>query len=210
MALPAKTIHHQQERWLFVLSRWWYRIITVLVLFGLLLAGWGLFWPLLQRESIGDSLSYRENTQRVAELQQQKAEVERLLAAIQAISNEDRALLQAILPSAQEVPTLLAQIESIARQSGLVLTSFTVAETKIPHSRERGGVAVASSPLAVQKLTLNLTFRAGEYAQFKQLVEALERNIRLVDITSMTFSPDAKGYTINAVTYYVGSSSPAL
>jgi Tfp pilus assembly protein PilO len=109
---------------------------------------------------------------------------------IKKISNQSANLqneiarLSIALPTTYDTQSLIVQIDNIARNSNVKLTSVAPqAEAEILETLEP-----KTSPNAYQELNvaLNLT---GTYPQFKLFLNELEKNLRIIDIDSVSISP---------------------
>jgi len=93
-----------------------------------------------------------------------------------------------IFPSEEDIPQLIAQLESLAFGSGLILESIDI-ETieqgiigKTEQIRAQQGTEKREYSTVEIKLGL-----IGDYSAFKNLLGLIESNIRLIDINSIEF-----------------------
>ncbi|MBI2637950.1 MAG: type 4a pilus biogenesis protein PilO [Candidatus Sungbacteria bacterium] len=123
-------------------------------------------------------------------LLEKKAELE---DTYNSISEEDRARLEQLAPSTADIGGFLVKLDAIAARNGVTSLSLNFAEetnSDIP-------------PFSVMDLTLNLQ---GTYESFQNYLEDLEKFIRIVDVTDITFSPptaegDSVLFSVRAKTY---------
>ena len=101
-----------------------------------------------------------------------------------------------VLPPSADIPNLIVQFEALASENGLILgnLSFSQVETAKKTGKVTwGGEAEETTAVEVEALgtyqnlevSLSLT---GSYQSFKSFLKALEHNIRLMDIKSISFS----------------------
>lgn len=74
------------------------------------------------------------------------------------------------LPAGKEIPNLIVQFEALASENGLILESLDFTEQE---SRKTLSVSLSIS---------------GTYQSFESFLEALEFNVRLMDVQSIDFS----------------------
>lgn len=86
------------------------------------------------------------------------------------------------LPSAEDIPGLIVQFEALVSENGLILEELDFFEKKIKRGEE-----VERRSYKILEVTLSAT---GKYQSFKSFLEALELNIRLMDIKIIQFSSE--------------------
>jgi Tfp pilus assembly protein PilO len=114
--------------------------------------------------------------------------------------------LSGALPSKEEVPTVVNQIQSLSKVSNLALQSVTFKYAALKPAPRAGFTLV--KPLGTLSVTMQA---AGSYEGMKAFLRALETNIRVMDIVSLKIDPVRRGdatvpnlflYTIEVSTYY--------
>jgi len=191
---------------LFYLTKYFYWLLVLLILIILLLFYIFIFQPQLSKGLTLRSFALRDNIQYLEVLEKQKSEVEKLLTDYQNLQRTSSTLMEDILPLEQEIPNLILQLDALTRQSGLILSSFSLSE---PVSR---GTEVQSEDSMVEgekeatgslaRLNISLILKGGDYQALKRLVTAIESNLRLFDIISLTFNPASDSFNLSLRTYY--------
>lgn len=100
-----------------------------------------------------------------------------------------------VLPSGEDVPTLYALFEKIAQDVGVGLQVIDISQ------REAGGTAPTGP---IRTVSTDLRFVNVDYATLKILLSALESNIRLTAITSLSYDPLNQIVSMTVLTYYFG------
>ncbi len=167
-------------------------ITAGLVIIGVAAAYWWAFRPMLSQQAIVDSFSYRRNVEQLSILTKQRADARAVLSQYEQFAADDRQFLAAVLPSQRQVPNIIAQVDAVVRASDLVLRSLSITEDG--SNTESSGT--------IQTLALTLTIEAADHQQLEALLERLETNVRLIDVTSFRFNTESAGVTINARTYF--------
>lgn len=114
-----------------------------------------------------------------------------------------------ILPSGQDIPNLIVQLEALAFEGGLVLENIRFS---LPEEKKAGRAQEVRTKKEValedyNSLTVDLSL-IGDYSAFKNFLKAVEDNIRLMDITSISLSPEAReesqlfNFNLQVKTYY--------
>jgi Tfp pilus assembly protein PilO len=126
------------------------------------------------------------------------AQVKDLLSRYQGIANFDQTISLS-LPKREAYPTLVNQLDAIAKGSGIFLDSINL--TTLPAVVPQGGKIGPS--LSTLQLNLRLI---GPYAGFKDFIKKLETNVRLMDIVRFSITPTLVGgnytYVLVVNTYY--------
>ncbi len=102
-----------------------------------------------------------------------------------------------VLPPSADIPNLIVQFEALVSENGLILGNlrFSQVETakktgKVTwggEAEEETAVAEVGALRTHQNLEVSLSL-TGSYQSFKSFLKALEYNIRLMDIKSISFS----------------------
>lgn len=113
------------------------------------------------------------------------------------ISPADLKKFNGVLPDQYVKESLFGELEEIVTQNGFILSSVTIDKEEAV-AAEEGSVKSAK----VGTLNLHLSISSIDYAGFKNLLRLLETNLRLFDITSLSFSPGANTANLTLTTYY--------
>lgn len=110
------------------------------------------------------------------------------------------------LPLEKDIPSLLVQLEDIAKESNMKFTSINI-------NKEEGSQASTEEKKDENKkfATLSLEVQVeGSNSALKGYLDKIEKNIRILDIVSISTSSQEKleekggiPYTLNMRTYYV-------
>ena len=111
-------------------------------------------------------------------------------------SNVER--LEQAVPPQEYRPELISMMENLANQNGLNLMNIDI--NAIQEAAPKKGEAVAQKPIKKLKVVLELN---GTYSSFKSWLEAVEKNLRLMDISKISFavkeSKSSSGQVLSAV-----------
>ncbi len=169
-----------------------------------------------------DSLS--ANRQIMAD---EKSELEKIQSFNQKIEemnsqykSEELNKLLSVLPKEEELPSLLIQLEALATSNGLIMESVDfneiaqIAEVAPPQTEDiipkAGNTAAQQTSQTAQAapykiLAVNLKLSGG-YGAFKNYLQAVEKNLRLMDVVSLNLSNSFAGqnfsFGVNLHVYY--------
>lgn len=129
--------------------------------------------------------------------------------------------VNATVPVAPEVPSILVTLETLAKQNGVFLTSFSPQQldAKTQAAAGKSGSAGAGStsqsvnPAGVESIEITANF-SGPYPSLLSFLYNLERSLRIVDVKTITVTSTTGGLegTITFRAYYVpaeGGPQPA-
>lgn len=114
-------------------------------------------------------------------------------------SEEDIDKLAIAIPPTPQIPELLIQVEELVKKNGLILGNidFSVEGAK--------GEGLSQDEVGI--IAINVSVE-GTYAGLKNILNDIEKNIRLMDVVSVSFSKIDKetgfsSYSISLKTYYL-------
>lgn len=113
------------------------------------------------------------------------------------LSKSDISKIDNILPSKEDVPGLLVQIEEIAETNNFNLLSLDISPVQ--------NLAKSKQKSLINQLLITATIEGGEYSDLKLFLNQLESNLRLFDVKSLNFTSGSNLYTLNISTYYLAS-----
>jgi Tfp pilus assembly protein PilO len=108
---------------------------------------------------------------------------------------------QQVLPSGLSTPDLLANLEAMAIYSGITFDSVSFDSS----GQTLGGTVAADQDTTVPPGVKTLPFTvsvAGNYTSLKKYLDAVEKNLRLIDVDSIVVG-EGGIYTISMQAYYV-------
>ncbi len=142
-------------------------------------------------------------------------QLNKLKAEYEKISPEDIKKIEIMLPSEKFYEELFVQLESIVLKNGLLLTSIEISPEELPSGKEgadavktrnnqpeKNKAASAGLPEEITKVKIAMNVAGVDYLSLKNLLNALEKNLQLTDITNLSFSPDQKSAALEMYAYY--------
>jgi len=190
-----------------------YRLASWIVFAAvLLLVGYFILWPRYQStRELSESFvpAQREKLQTLDQYEVKIGELEDLAGQIERNYSQSLRDLEYILPAKAQLPELIAQLDQLTRQSGLIIINLDILEStdqskSAKEASEKDKMVTGNKNL--QAIDINLTVRGGDYPVFKRFLDKLEKHIRLLDLTSIGFASargDQGSYSLNLKTYYL-------
>jgi len=119
-------------------------------------------------------------------------------------------MLSLTLPKSEEIYNVITQLNKISQNSGLLLQNISIQpSSQTSSTTSTNKIESLMSKPQIVTITLNLV---GTYESFKTWLEAIETNIRLMDITNINFSgminqekstnPNIFNYSVTLNFYY--------
>jgi Tfp pilus assembly protein PilO len=102
-----------------------------------------------------------------------------VVGQFQAIRETDRELVASALPMGVDLPNLLVRLETLISSSGLVSEAI-----EVKRGEEQPGEGVLASSV------VNITV-LGNYESLKVFLKALEQNLRIFDVETISFAAPA-------------------
>jgi len=209
-----KKNNKKRDRLNLALNKYYWLIAALLFLVILALGTWFLVWPEISKsQQIAKELlpSKVEELDLLTQYTAKIKDLETLVANIDNQYGRSLSLLQQVLPTQANVPELIAQVDALTRKSGFEINSIDITESLSSGTVKKGAPkAVANNPLHLVNINLNVA--GGSYPSFKILLDNIEKNIRLLDLSSISFSgsvAEAVNYNLNLRAYYFTDSITA-
>jgi len=129
-------------------------------------------WPLWSNIQAAIALK-NENANNLIERQQLTANLERLINQYNGRAN-DLASFNEAIPVGENIPELLVNLEAIASESGLILSSVDFKPADSDTSN-------------IETLIMEIKLK-GSYPAFKNYLRAMETSLRIFDVTAVSFT----------------------
>jgi len=133
---------------------------------------------------------------KLSETQELSKKLETLRKKYNNMINESEKIAQAI-PSGQDIPGLLVQLEGLASQNGLVMdnVNFSVADDAKNKPKNQTAGSGTKTVAGVKTLSINMGLSGGQTA-FKEFLKAVENNLRIMDVSSFSLAGQSSISTI--------------
>ncbi len=183
-----------------IFFNFYFKIILVLIVSLFLFAGY-LFIVLPKYKQISFDIEAGGRKENLEYLNRQKYynQLKKLQAEYLKINVSDINKVNIMLPDKKDIESLLPEIEGIILKNGLLLTSIQV---------ENMGGAPTDKGISqeIKKIKININVVGTDYVGFKNLLKAIENNLRLMDINNLSFDPTGNTTSLDITTYYLNSS----
>jgi len=178
----------------------YFNIIMVVILLLFLAVAYVMFIKPKYDATMSAIQSNIEQQQKLYTDQQKKlANLEIISDLYKKIPSGDLKKFNGVLPDSYIKERLFGELEEIISKNGFILNSVNISreEKKLPTTE---GMTPRSASIGT--IDLQLSISAIDYAGFKNLLRLLENNLRLFDVTSVSFSPGGNTASLTLSTYY--------
>lgn len=186
----------------------YFNLLTALIVVIILSAGFVMvLWPKYQQVDAQVKLANEQ-------LEKEYIKLSGYLKKLQTINNDYGNInqdsinkIRKFLPAKPETESLIEKMEFVAKNNGVILNSLDI-ESGQGRPDEKTGEIMPPPPSAdlpagvgVVKITMNMT--GASYGVLKNLITVLEKSLRLMDITNLTFNPGDESVVLIINTYYL-------
>jgi len=228
-----------QEKYRFILiflNRYYFWLAGVVFILVITLGYFKYLAPTYQEMNNLEEQQLPNRQQRLSDLEKYQKELTDLAQGINQLETEkkqDIEKLNKILPTSEELPDLFAQMENIIETNGFDLLNINFGEPKAvvatpsisptatsnddlsaPTTREATAESVAlagaNEPL-FQTIDIDINIEGGGYLAIKNLLDKIEKHLRIFDVTSINFNSfltttaeeQVASYALNLKAYYL-------
>lgn len=141
-----------------------------------------------------EKAAFESTIARVAELREIR---DGLIQTYNSIPIQDIRRIKKMLPEKTNVGALSAELSNLTNESGLLLKNIGIS-----FSADQDG-SVSPDSEFYEGITLSLSI-SGPYNRFRNFLQKLEKSLRLIDITNISFSAgekDSYDYSLTAKSY---------
>jgi hypothetical protein len=157
-----------------------------------------LFRPTLGRMVPGGDLDLTGLRDRKLAAEQYRGRLDVAASAFAQVNAERKAVVTNAVPTKIDIPGLYVTLDEIAKRHGMLLTTVDV----VPDDK-----AVSQAGRRPIRITAN--FDGATYQQFKVFLTDLERSERLLDLSSVLFTPGSGSYDLAMRGYWIDPARPA-
>lgn len=154
-----------------------YLIFPTILFFAALAIGFWILWPLYGDVQAALELQ-KQNQDNLTQRQKLTENLERLISQYNERSSDIVSLNKAI-PSGQNIPELLVNLEAIASENGLIFGSVNFK----PKDLKAQGVKILIVEIKIK----------GSYPSFLNYLKAIEKSLRIFDVVSISFAGVSPG-----------------
>lgn len=145
------------------------------------------------------------NQQREDDYNSRKKDLEKITGLLLTYSKVGSAYKEKIASIApKSIDQIFTEINQIISKNGLLVQSLTVSEVDVRDPKAKKKTVdknyLASGDLG--KIRVDISVKGVDYEAFKNLLRALENNLRLIDVEGLSFDPLAKTSSLMLSLYY--------
>lgn len=181
------------------------RVVSICIAVVVLVVG-GLWWLYPKYDSVQKQglLTYDSKKLQLQRRTEYLKKINAMLESYRSIDADKIALANLILPDDSQIPELFVMLDQLGRDMNLKVsriafaTQGAVVDPAIKSAGKSGG------QLQRMGITMGLDMEDGiSYGKFKEILNTLEQNIRILDLNSVSYDSAQKSITLNLNTYYL-------
>jgi Tfp pilus assembly protein PilO len=172
-----------------------YYLVTVILVVLLLAVGAMLMVMVYSNDDISTMVTQRAEV--LASKQSELAKLQAMKTDYDNLEKSAQRILE-VLPEGKNLPEIIVQLEELAKKNNLTMTNINIAEDKTviePNQKV--------NKTEVKKVILTTSLTGGDYFTLKDYLVDIEKNVRLLDIQSLAYSPVSNSYDLMLNTYYL-------
>lgn len=175
-----------KARWYHIVLVRFLWILILVIIIGTFSAEYFLIVkPKIYQARSGGPLDISTHEQILAEQQQYLEDLKALKAEAETINKTELEKLYLVVANKAEMPAILSQIESLAAQA----TNMQLIGLGL--NIEQGVISIS------------LSFKGGDYRIIKEYLSTIEKNIRIMDVASLSIKELGNLFSLNIDTYYL-------
>ena len=174
-------------------------ILVILIIIIVFVAGWFL---LLQRSynaiSQAGSLNVEKKQIELESNKQELLSLEKLEEQFNSISSAERQYLLSVLPELGDLSNIYQQIEELSGSLNIDLQGINI--NPQTSSKEDSNKNLKS----LQQVMVNVSFKGVDsYPEVINFLQGVEKNIRVLDLATFSYSNSQDSYALSFKTYYI-------
>ncbi len=122
------------------------------------------------------------------------ASAKKLVSLYEGLDSQEREKLIKILPSTAEVPELMSQLESLFESENIFMSDFLVSKLDLGEGD--------TAPFSIIQTQILFT-RPDNYQSYRNVLDKLEKNVRILNIQGIEYSEELDQFTISAFVYFL-------
>ena len=120
------------------------------------------------------------------------------------IGSEEITKVFEALPDKIDIPSMLVELEALAKSNDMTMMAVDVATEDVNLLETDISEIVKQKTTGTVKLArISLSLSGDNYEDLKKYLNDIEYNLRIMDVQSITFSPDFQSIALNLRTYYL-------
>lgn len=159
-----------------------------------------IFWIQPLWKEVGvlklERVAFEETLKRFSELREARDD---LLSKYNSVSQDDMVRLRRMLPTTPDGGGIIVELEALGRKHGLLLKQVGIAQVG-----KAIGTTITTKKKGHEIVQVNFSL-SGSYGSFRTFLKDIERSLRIIDITSISFvagSVDSYEFLIQARSYF--------
>lgn len=174
-----------------ILVRYLLIIVIVITVIAFLSEYLFIIKPKMDQTSAGGLLDVGVYEQIFLEQKQYLEKLQKLQEESEKIDRAELEKLNFVIAGKLDMPAVLRQLETLAAQTDMTLIGLGVSADKGEKGKAKGTVI------------MSLSFTGGDYRVIKEYLSAIEKNIRIMDVTNLSMREVGNLFSLTVKSYYI-------
>ena len=179
---------------------------SIILLLIIILGGGWLFFLGPRWENLNTERAALKNQQRIFISRENRLEkLEKITRDYEGIAEEKIKKIESVLPSEETLPSIFVQMETLAKESGFVLSSVEIKKKESGIRNQENNpltpFAKGESEDGNKEIGITLKLENGSYERFKKFLSEVEKNLRILDVISVSFDSKGTSFGVELKTY---------
>ncbi len=180
--------------------------VFIIIFLGIILGGGWFFFLEPKIEILKIGLTNLKKQKEVLNSRSNRLEeLKKITKDYEKIEEEKIKRIYSILPSEEDLPGIFVQMEALAKESKFILRSIEIRRQKKGEEEvEREGGFLKG--IDIKELRISLKLEKGSYERFKEFLDKVEKNLRILEVVFVNFDPKGASFGVDLKTYYLTES----
>lgn len=188
--------------------------VTLVVLIVLVVGGLFLVWPKYQEVTSLLESSQQRQQEMIEQKKERLSKLQGIISDYNSISSRQKEKVEQMIPSRQNAEEMFTEFNYLMEENDLKLKSMQIQDggkegsdrevnnrKEKKDSNEKEVILDDSLPQGVESREVELLVLGTNYNSLKGLLETLERNLPVVDVVDISFSPEGNTTKLTVRTY---------
>lgn len=119
------------------------------------------------------------------------------------IDKESLEKISRVLPKSKSLATVIKELYFLAEKGGFIISNINFSDNENTKTADKEKTLKAENNANFKTLTFYISLSGGDYEKFKKFLQLVEKNVNIMDVTSLRY--DGKNaYNLEILTYYKG------
>jgi hypothetical protein len=188
-----------------IFSKYYNLFVIFIVLIFALVSLFYIIEPKYEKIAENKEKIITEKNDEKIELSKLYEKIKEYQSAYNSITDNDKEKINDMFVDNKNRESLFGEVDTIVSGQGMTLLSIKLANNSSKNTKSSAGDtdSAKSNLPGAGKIIFNINIVGADYGGFKKLLTAFEKNLRIMDISKLAFSPSDKTAALEISAYYL-------